>query len=303
MTDGTQEPNTEEGESETPSSTLEGYRKIVCAHGNPDETAESANAAAYGISLIAVPALALGLDWTGLWPAIGLGVAAPIALGIGTSLFKQVSSWFTESRLGALIANVVPMLGLGGGLAAVFEPSWVGLAFGFGIAMSFVLTNASLHNQQAKELEALKLLPVLRDELKTFSQASIHPRVLTAIESAFESRGHLVETVSNTLNDDPLVDGVGTLHEVDAALAEMLDRAVPLSVLLTRRDDGRSGVEQDTTQADVLFQGLRAKIDDVSNATLGYAGTRDASVLESLRERMHDLSHTRGAQKELERLN
>ena len=127
MTEGTQEPNTEEAESETPNSTLEAYRKIVCAHSNPDEAAELANPAAYGLSLICIPTLALIFDWVNLWGAVGLGIGGPIALGIGTSTLKATSTWFKTTRIGVELANVLPMLGLGTSLSVAFDPNWVGL--------------------------------------------------------------------------------------------------------------------------------------------------------------------------------
>ena len=171
--------------------------------------------------------------------------------------------------------------------------------FGIGLGASFLVTQLRMRREQKQTFAELRLGRWLINELKTQTATELHPQVKATLETSFESRENLLETLNNTLQDDAVISSVSTLSAVDIGLAEMLDRAVPLSLLLKRKDGADSVNPSDVEQASAFFTSLKDQIEQVVQTTLAYAGTRDAASLARLREQAHDLEQARSAEQEL----
>ena len=294
------EPNvkmSDTGDETEPKTKLALYRALVLGEQDPTLGIGDADGVVYALALLGAPTLALVFDWTGLMGAAGLAFGAPAAIAIMHSAFESSISWFKTSHVGVRLAHVLATLGMGAGLGMLFDPQWVGAAFGAGLSVSFLLADAGVRRKRRSELATLNLAPALAHELVTMPEVGLNEWVLEQLESALEGREALQQTLNETLADDDFIQIDTTLHDVDKALAEMLDRSVPLSALMARSDDR---AQDAVTDSKAVFEELSASIDDIFVTYLSYASGRDHSKLEALRERMSDLSHTRRAHDEIE---
>jgi hypothetical protein len=294
------EPNVEvldTGDETEPKTKLAQYRALVLGEQDPTLGIGDADGAVYALALLGAPTLALVFDWTGLMGAAGLAFGAPAAIAMMHSAFESSIPWFKTSHVGVRLAHVLATLGMGAGLGMLFGPAWVGPAFGAGLSMSFLLADAGVRRKRRSELAALNLAPALAHELVTMPETGLNEWVLEQLESLIEGREALEQTLNETLADDDFIQSETILHDVDKALAEMLDRAVPLSALMSRSDDRT----QDAVIAGkAVFEELAASIDDIFVTYLSYASGRDHSKLEALRERTSDLAYTKRAHEEIE---
>ena len=294
------EPNIETSETDDQAENktkLQSYRALVFGDQDPKLGIGDADGAVYALALLGAPTLALFFDWTGLMGAAGLAFAALAALLIIHTVLESSISWFNTSHVGVRLAHVLALLGMGTGLGMIYEPMWVGAAFGLGLSVSFLLADAGVRRKRRSELAALNLAPALVHELVTMPETGLNEWVLEQLESVVDGRETLQRTLNETLGDDDFIQIDTTLHDVDLALSEMLDRAAPLSALMSRSDDR---AQDAVTESKAVFEELAASIDDIFVTYLSYASGRDHSKLEALRARMSDLSHTRRAHDELE---
>ena len=304
----TQDPETEEKtpahspseeETEVPKTIWERYVSAVKLYEDPSLAAEEANAASYGLAMIGLPILAYVFDWFGIWGIVGSAVAAPTIIGLINTGLTSINSWFARSETGVILSNFLPTIALGLGLSFYFEPRWVGIVFGIGLGASILVTQLRMRKEQKQTFDHLRLGRWLINELKTQTETQLHPKVKATLETSFESREILLETLNNTLQNDAVISSVSTLSAVDIGLAEMLDRAVPLSLLLKRKDGDDTVNPADVEQASAFFTSLKDQIEQVVQTTLAYAGTRDAESLARLREQAHDLEQARSVEREL----
>ena len=286
-------------ETEAPKTIWERYVSAVKSYEDPSLAAEESNAASYGLAMIGLPILAYVFDWFGIWGIVGSAIAAPTIIGLINTGLTSINSWFARSETGVILSNFLPTIALGLGLSFYFEPRWVGIVFGIGLGASFLVTQLRMRREQKQTFAELRLGRWLINELKTQTATELHPQVKATLETSFESRENLLETLNNTLQDDAVISSVSTLSAVDIGLAEMLDRAVPLSLLLKRKDGADSVNPSDVEQASAFFTSLKDQIEQVVQTTLAYAGTRDAASLARLREQAHDLEQARSAEQEL----
>ena len=288
-----------EEETEAPKTIWERYVSAIKSYEDPSLAAEESNAASYGLAMIGLPILAYVFDWFGIWGIVGSAIAAPTIIGLINTGLTSINSWFARSETGVILSNFLPTIALGLGLSFYFEPRWVGIIFGIGLGASFLVTQLRMRREQKQTFAELRLGRWLINELKTQTATELHPQVKATLETSFESRENLLETLNNTLQDDAVISSVSTLSAVDIGLAEMLDRAVPLSLLLKRKDGADSVNPSDVERASAFFTSLKDQIEQVVQTTLAYAGTRDAASLARLREQAHDLEQARSAEQEL----
>jgi hypothetical protein len=294
------EPNieTSDTDDQTENKTkLESYRELVFDDQDPKLGIGDADGAAYALAFLGAPALALFFDWTGILGAAGLAFAAPAATAIIQGALESSVSWFKTSRVGVRLAHVFALLGVGTVLGMIYEPTWAGPAFGLGLSASFLLADAGARRKRRSKLADLNLAPALVHELVTMPKTGLDKWVLEQLESLVSGREALQQTLKETLEDDDFIQMDRTLHDVDMALAEMLDRAAPLSALMGRSDDR---AQDAVIEPKAVFEELAASIDDICVTYLSYASGRDHSKLDALRARMSDFGHTKRAHDELE---
>ena len=290
------DPNVETSEPDDKTK-LESYRTLVFCDQDPKLGIGDADGVAYALVLLGAPTLALCFGWTGVLGAAGLAFAALAATALIHTALESSLSWFKTSRVGVRLAHVLGLLGMGTGVGMIYEPMWAGPVFGLCLSVSFLLADAGGRRKRRSELAHLNLAPALVHELVTLPQAGINEWVLEQLESLFEGRTALQQTLNETLADDDFIQNETILHDVDKALAAMLDRAVPLSALMSRSDDR---TQEAVTAAKAVFEELAASIDDIFVTYLSYASGRDHSKLEALRERTSDLVYTKRAHEEIE---
>ncbi len=276
---------------------LQSYCELAMGAHDPKLGIGDADGVAYAIGLIGTPILALMYDWTGLWGAVGLSIAVLAGIGIGHGLIESCGTWFKTSRVGVCLAHLIPMLAVGATLGTVYQPQWTGAALGVGMGVCFLFAERGVHSTRNQRLTQLNLAPDLVHELLTVSPAQLHQWVLDQIERVIEGREQLQSTLHETLHDDDFIDQDKILYDVDMALAELLDRAVPLSALLGRNDKRSQAAVHD---AQAVFTELSGLVDDMYVTYMSYATGRDHSKLEALKARMADLNYTQKAQDELE---
>ncbi len=276
---------------------LESYRELVMGAHDPKLGIGDADGVAYAIGLVGAPTLAFAYDWTSMWGALGLSLAVPAAIGIGHGVLESCGAWFKTSRVGVRLAHLVPMLAAGATLGMVYRPMWAGVALGLSMGVCFLMSERAVHRTRNQRLAQLELAPDLVHELVTVMPTQLHQWVLDQIEGVIEGREQLQKTLNETLHDDDFIDQDKILYDVDMALAELLDRAVPLSALLGRND---SRAQTAVTEAKTVFNELSRLIDDMYVTYMSYATGRDHSKLDALKARMADLKYTQKAQDELE---
>ena len=276
---------------------LESYRELVMGSHDPTLGIGDADGVAYAIGLIGAPSLALAYDWTSIWGALGLSLAVPAGVGIGHGVLESSLTWFKESRVGVRIAHLLPMLSAGAILSVLYQPIWAGAALGLGMGGCFLLADRGVRITRNQRLEQLSFAPGLVHELVTLPISELHQWVREEIAVLLEGRAQLQITLADTLREDDFIDEAQVLEDVDMALAALLDRAVPLSGLLSRTD-GRT--QAAVGEAKAVFTELSGLVDDMYVTYMSYAAGRDHSKLEALRARVADMNYTQKAKDELE---
>ncbi|MGB0645582.1 MAG: hypothetical protein ACPGQS_00330 [Bradymonadia bacterium] len=287
----------EVNETEAAESLLERYKALVVAEADPQAGIADADGAAYAMALLGLPLIAYSYDWvSSIWAYLGLAIAGPTVGGIGHGILSSTAAWFRSSRVGVRLAHLIPFLLMGLGIGLLFQPSWVGPAFGIFMCASFLISDRNSYVNRRVELERLGLGRSLTKELVSLPVAQLDPWVRTQLEQAFESRVQLQSTLVDTL-DDAGIDSFSLMRDVDTAIAEMLDRAIPLSAIIGRGDDASKDA---ASKARTVFEAMLAAIDEVCVEYMSYASSRDHSKLDILKNRIADLTHTEHAYDEIE---
>ena len=163
---------------ESPESLVDRYKALVVAENDPQAGIADADGAAYAMALLGLPLIAYSYDWvSSVWAYLGLAIAGPALGGIGHGILSSTHTWFKSSRIGVRLAHLIPLLLMGLGIGLLFQPSWVGSAFGIFLCVSFLVSDRNSFVNRRLELERLGLGRSLTKELVSLPVAQLDPWV------------------------------------------------------------------------------------------------------------------------------
>ena len=188
---------------------MDRYKALVVAENDRggDAGIADADGAAYAMALLGLPLIAYSYDWvSSVWAYLGLAIAGPalggIGMGMGAIACLQLIliHGLSQSRIGVRLAHLIPLLLMGLGIG-LFQPSWVGSAFGIFLCVSFLVSDRNSFVNRRLELERLGTWSVLDQRTVSLPVAQLDPWVRTQLEQALASRAQLQGTLVDTLDD------------------------------------------------------------------------------------------------------
>jgi len=266
-------------------------------------TFDDAHTTTVGHVLLPLPLLPWLLDWYGVWGSLAFGLGLSIVwiavIGIGNIFPKAL-----KASLPALLSlAMVPLVAFGWWSSQRYTPFFAGPLYSAAIALVFLGVVASNSRGKKEDKAMLHLAPQLVKECHELAVEALHTTVYALTEQAVADRLAGLDALRDSLDGDTGVNDYAILADFDTALADLMNRAKPVSDLVHRAEI--SGDTETQAQADIAFTGfekLAKRMHDLAVGLLGYAASPDPGVLDDLRGHAQDLSALRDAHRELELL-
>ena len=291
------------GDDEELTSPLVAFCQRVNRLDDVGHTFEDAMTSVGGMAFLVLPLVAWLLDWHGFWGSLGFGLGFPAVWLVILGLVEILPKPMRQHWPPLLFLGLSPLPVFGWWLSVNYQPSYVGPAIAIVAAVSLLTMVVVKGRDKREDKERLRAAPVLVKECGELATEGLNVDVYDLLEQAVEDRQASLGALRDSLDNDLGINGHAVLNDLDAALAELMNRAKPVSDLLNRaKKASNDAIAEQAEGSYAAFQELAGRLHRLAVSLLKCASAPEAEVLTQVRARVEDLSALEDAQREVNAL-